>query len=143
VGAVGGLVALTSTIGIINPLLIRAVFNDALFVPGGPRLDLLYVLVGIMAAVPIVNGAIGIVQTYQTNKVGQQVMLDLRERLYTHLQSLSLAFFTQTRTGEIQSRIANDVGGVESVVTTRRCRHDSVIAGAPAGCTQMTSTSGA
>jgi ATP-binding cassette subfamily B protein len=118
VAAVVGLVALTSTIGIINPLLIRVVFNDALFVPGGPRLDLLFVLVGIMAAVPIVNGAIGIVQTYQTNKVGQQVMLHLRERLYTHLQSLSLAFFTGTRTGEIQSRIANDVGGVESVVTT-------------------------
>ena len=113
-----GLVALTSTIGIVNPLLIQAVFNKALFPRGGPNLHLLYVLVGIMALVPIVNGAIGIAQTYVTNKVGQQVMRDLREKLYSHLQSLSLAFFTRTRTGEIQSRIANDVGGVESVVTT-------------------------
>jgi ATP-binding cassette subfamily B protein len=71
-----------------------------------------------MAAVPIINGAIGILQTYETTRVGQQVMQDLRDRLYSHLQTLSLAFFTNTKTGEIQSRLANDVGGVESVVTT-------------------------
>jgi len=71
-----------------------------------------------MAAVPIVNGAIGILQTYETNRVGQLVMRDLRDRLYSHLQTLSLAFFTNTKTGEIQSRLANDVGGVQSVVTT-------------------------
>jgi ATP-binding cassette subfamily B protein len=116
--AVVGLIVLTSTIGIINPLLIQAVFNKALFVPGGPKLDLLYVLVAIMAAVPIVNGAIGILQVYETTKVGQSVMLDLRNRLYAHLQTLSLAFFTGTKTGEIQSRLANDVGGVQTVVTT-------------------------
>jgi ABC-type bacteriocin/lantibiotic exporter with double-glycine peptidase domain len=80
VAAVVGLIVLTSTIGIINPLLIQAVFNKALFVPGGPKLHLLYLLVGIMAAVPIVNGAIGILQTYQTTRVGQQVMRDLRDR---------------------------------------------------------------
>src|SRR5579863_7730963 len=113
-----GLIVLTSTIGIVNPLLIQAVFNKALFVRGGPKLDLLYILVGIMAAVPVVNGAIGILQTYETTRVGQQVMQDLRDRLYTHLQTLSLAFFTSTKTGEIQSRLANDVGGVQSVVTT-------------------------
>jgi ATP-binding cassette, subfamily B, bacterial len=118
VTVVVGLIVLTSTIGIINPLLIQAVFNKALFVRGGPKLDLLYILVGIMAAVPVVNGAIGILQTYETTRVGQQVMQDLRDRLYTHLQTLSLAFFTNTKTGEIQSRLANDVGGVESVVTT-------------------------
>ena len=118
VAMVVGLIVLTSTIGIINPLLIQAVFNKALFVPGGPKLDLLYILVAIMAAVPIVNGAIGILQTYETTKVGQQVMRDLRDRLYSHLQTLSLAFFTGTKTGEIQSRLANDVGGVQSVVTT-------------------------
>ena len=71
-----------------------------------------------MAAVPIVNGAIGILQTYETTRVGQQVMRDLRDRLYSHLQTLSLAFFTSTKTGEIQSRLANDVGGVQTVVTT-------------------------
>ena len=113
-----GLIVLTSTIGIINPLLIQTVFNKALFVPGGPNLELLYILVAIMAAVPIVNGAIGILQTYETTKVGQLVMRDLRDRLYSHLQTLSLAFFTGTKTGEIQSRLANDVGGVQTVVTT-------------------------
>ena len=118
VAAVVGLIVVTSTIGIINPLLIQAVFNQALFVPGGPRLHLLYILAGIMAAVPVVNGAIGILQTYETTRVGQLVMRDLRDRLYAHLQTLSLAFFTDTKTGEIQSRLANDVGGVQTVVTT-------------------------
>jgi ATP-binding cassette, subfamily B, bacterial len=113
-----GLIVVTSTVGIVNPLLIQAVFNKALFVRGGPRLGLLYVLVAIMAAVPIVNGAIGILQTYETTRVGQQVMRDLRDRLYSHLETLSLAFFTNTKTGEIQSRLANDVGGVQTVVTT-------------------------
>ncbi len=118
VAAVVGLIVLTSTIGIVNPLLIREVFNKALFVPGGPNVRLLVTLVAIMAAVPIVNGAIGILQTYETTRVGQLVMRDLRDRLYSHLQTLSLAFFTGTKTGEIQSRLANDVGGVQSVVTT-------------------------
>jgi len=118
VAAVVGLIVVTSTIGIINPLLIQAVFNDALFVPGGPNLQLLVTLVAIMAVVPIVNGAIGILQTYETTRVGQLVMRDLRDRLYAHLQTLPLAFFTSTKTGEIQSRLANDVGGVQSVVTT-------------------------
>jgi ATP-binding cassette subfamily B protein len=118
VAAVVGLIVVTSTIGIINPLLIQTVFNKALFVPGGPDLHLLVILVAIMAVVPIVNGAIGILQTYETTRVGQQVMRDLRDRLYAHLQTLPLAFFTSTKTGEIQSRLANDVGGVQSVVTT-------------------------
>jgi ATP-binding cassette subfamily B protein len=118
VTAVVGLIVLTSTIGIINPLLIQAVFNQALFVPGGPNIQLLVILVAIMAVVPVINGAIGILQTYETTRVGQQVMRDLRDRLYAHLQTLSLAFFTRTRTGEIQSRLANDVGGVQTVVTT-------------------------
>ncbi len=118
VAAVVGLIVVTSTIGIINPLLIQVVFNKALFVPGGPNLQLLVILVAIMAVVPIVNGAIGIVQTYETTRVGQLVMRDLRDRLYSHLQTLPLAFFTSTKTGEIQSRLANDVGGVQSVVTT-------------------------
>ena len=117
VTAVIVLIVVTSTIGIINPLLIQAVFNKALFVRGGPNLHLLYVLVGVMAAVPIVNGAIGILQTYETTRVGQLVMRDLRNRLYTHLETLPLSFFTNTKTGEIQSRLANDVGGVQTVVT--------------------------
>jgi ATP-binding cassette, subfamily B, bacterial len=118
VAVVVGLIVLTSTIGIVNPLLIQAVFNKALFVPGGPNLQLLVILVAIMAVVPIANGAIGILQTYETTRVGQQVMRYLRDRLYAHLQTLPLAFFTGTKTGEIQSRLANDVGGVQSVLTT-------------------------
>src|SRR6516164_7606653 len=118
VAAVVGLIVVTSTIGIINPLLIRTVFNQALFVKGGPNIQLLLILFAIMALIPIVNGAIGILQVYETTRVGQQVMRDLRDRLYTNLETLSLAFFTSTKTGEIQSRLANDVGGVQSVVTT-------------------------
>jgi ATP-binding cassette, subfamily B, bacterial len=91
VAVVVGLIVVTSTVGIINPLLIQAVFNKALFVRGGPRLGLLFTLVGIMAAVPIVNGAIGILQVYETNRVGQMVMRDLRDRLYSHLQTGCLA----------------------------------------------------
>src|SRR6516225_5766385 len=77
VAAVVALIVVTSTIGIINPLLIQAVFNKALFVSGGPDLDLLYILVTVMTLVPIINGAIGILQTYETTKVGQLVMRDL------------------------------------------------------------------
>src|SRR6516165_9455956 len=117
VAAVVALILVTSTIGIINPLLIQKVFNDALFVKGGPNIQLLVILTAIMAVVPIINGAIGILQTYETTRVGQLVMRDLRDRLYSHLQTLPLAFFTGTKTGEIQSRLANDVGGVQSVVT--------------------------
>src|SRR5580698_11283753 len=98
VAAVVALIVVTSTIGIINPLLIQAVFNKALFVPGGPNIRLLVILVSIMAVVPIVNGAIGILQTYETTQVGQLVMRDLRDRLYSHLQTLPLAFFTDTKT---------------------------------------------
>ena len=99
VAAVVGLIVVTSTIGIINPLLIQVVFNKALFVQGGPNIQLLVILVAIMAVVPIVNGAIGVVQTYETTRVGQQVMRDLRDRLYSHLQTLPLAFFTSTKPG--------------------------------------------
>src|ERR1700755_1818942 len=117
VAAVIVLIVVTSTIGIINPLLIQAVFNNALFVPGGPNLHLLYVLVGVMALVPVVNGGISILHTYETTRCGQLVMRDLHSRLYTHLETLPLSFFTNTKTGEIQSRLANDVGGVQTVVT--------------------------
>jgi ATP-binding cassette, subfamily B, bacterial len=111
-------ILVTSGLGIVNPLLIQVVFDDALFVSGGPDLSLLYLLVGVMIAIPIVTGVLGVGQTYLTNFVGNRVMQDLRDRLYAHLQSMPLAFFTGTRTGEIQSRLANDVGGVQTVVTS-------------------------
>jgi ATP-binding cassette subfamily B protein len=111
-------IVVTSALGIVNPLLIEVVFDDALFVEGGPDLGLLYALVAVMVAIPIVLGVLGVAQTYLTNWVGNRVMQDLRDRLYMHLQSMPLAFFTGTRTGEIQSRLANDVGGVQTVVTS-------------------------
>ncbi len=75
-------------------------------------------LVAGMIAIAIATGVLGVAQTLLSNTVGQRVMHDLRARVYRHLQRLSLAFFTRTRTGEIQSRIANDIGGVQSVVTS-------------------------
>lgn len=111
------LICLTSTAGVVNPILIKYVF-DAIFTPSGrPDMPRVGLLCGLMIAIPMVNGAVGIVQTYFINSVGQHVMEDLRNRLYEHLQGLSLRFFTSTRTGDIQSRFSNDVGGIQSVVT--------------------------
>ena len=114
---VGLLILVTAGLGVVNPVLIQVVFDSALFPDGGPNLNLLWLLGGIMAAITVITGGLGIVQTFLTNQVGQRVMRDLRDTLYRHLQSLSLGFFTGTRTGEIQSRVANDVGGVQRVVT--------------------------
>src|SRR6059036_4379628 len=72
---------------------------------------------GGMIAIAIVTGALGVVQTLLSNQVGQRVMHDLRAAVFRHLQRLSLAFFTRTRTGEVQSRISNDIGGLQNVVT--------------------------
>ncbi|MEX1336555.1 MAG: ABC transporter ATP-binding protein [Candidatus Limnocylindrales bacterium] len=104
----------TSLLGVVNPFLLRAVLDVAI-----PEADLflLNVLVLAMIIVPLVSGLIGVGQAYVNNRVGQAVMQDLRDAVYEHLQRMPLRFFTETRTGEIQSRIANDVGGVQSVVT--------------------------
>src|SRR5229473_531454 len=72
---------------------------------------------GGMIAIAVATGALGVIQTLLSNQVGQRVMHDLRAAVFRHLQRLSLAFFTRTRTGEVQSRISNDIGGVQSVVT--------------------------
>src|SRR5918999_5688407 len=118
VGLVAVAIVVTSALGVINPLLIKAVFDGALFCgPECPNLGLLYFYVGLMVAVPVVTAVIGVGQTYLANVVGMRVMQDLRNDLYTHLQGMPLRFFTATRTGEIQSRLANDVCGVQSVVT--------------------------
>src|ERR1700750_675959 len=82
VTAVIVLIVVTSTIGIINPLLIQAVFNKALFVAGGPNLHLLVIRVAIIDCVPSGNGGIGILQVYEATRVGQLVMRDLRDQLY-------------------------------------------------------------
>ncbi|WGX97535.1 ABC transporter ATP-binding protein [Nocardioides sp. L-11A] len=101
------------------PFLTRAVFDDALFPldGGGPRLDLLAWLIGGMCAIPIVAALIGIVQMWLTSTVGNSAMADLRGDLFEHLQKMELAFFTATKTGAIQSRLANDVAGVRTVLT--------------------------
>jgi len=115
---VGIAILITSAMGVVNPLLIKVVFDRALFCgPDCPNLDLLYGLVTLMVAIPIVSGVIGIGQTYLSNLIGQRVMQDFRNSLYEHLQRMPLRFFTTTRTGEIQSRLSNDVAGVQSVVT--------------------------
>jgi ATP-binding cassette subfamily B protein len=72
---------------------------------------------GGMIVIAIITGALGVIQTLLSNQVGQRVMHDLRAAVFRHLQRLSLAFFTRTRTGEVQSRISNDIGGVQNVVT--------------------------
>ena len=119
VGLVGILILITAGLGVVNPVLIRFVFDSALFPPEGePNLSLLWLVASIMAGTTVLNGGLGVVQTLFTNRIGQQVMRDLRDRLYTHLQMLPLSFFTNTRTGEIQSRVANDVGSIQNVVTS-------------------------
>ncbi len=130
VSVVGLAIILSSGLGVVNPLMIRKIFNDALFGPSTgphahtclgqicPNMHALWTYVGIMVLIPIVTSAIGVGQTFLSNRVGLRVMEDLRNSLYRHLQSMPLRFFTTTRTGEIQSRLANDVGGVQSVVTS-------------------------
>ncbi len=117
--SVAVLILVTASIGVVNPLLIRTVFDAGLFpASGGPDMQLLWILAAIMTSIAIANGLMGVLQTYMTNKVGQNVMRDLRDAVYAHLQGMSLGFFTSTRTGEIQSRVSNDVGGIQSVVTS-------------------------
>lgn len=107
-------ILLTSVLGLINPILLKLLIDDAI-----PNLDFsrLNLYVGLMIGVPIVSGLIGLGQSYLNNLIGQSVMQDLRGALYAHLQRMPLRFFTETKTGEIQSRLANDVGGVQGVVT--------------------------
>ena len=118
VAAVLVMILVTAALGVAPSLLTKVVFDQALFPADGQRnLHLLYILVALMIAIPIVASLISIAQTYLTTVVGQNVMQDLRNKLYAHLQSMSLRFFTDTRTGELQSRQQNDIGGVQNVVT--------------------------
>jgi ATP-binding cassette, subfamily B, bacterial len=114
-GSVLALIGLSAGLSMVSPFLLREVLDDAI-----PQRDtaLLTWLVAGMVAISIATGALGVAQTWLSNLVGQRVMHDLRAAVYRHLQRLSLAFFTRTRTGEVQSRIANDIGGVQNVVTS-------------------------
>ena len=108
----------SSVLSVISALLVRRVFDDALFVSGGPDLAALYPLVAALIAIPIVNGVLNVGQAYLTEVVGNRVLQELRNRLFEHLERLSLAFYTATRSGEVQSRLANDVGGVQTTITS-------------------------
>ena len=103
----------------LAPFLTRAVFDDALFpVDGGPvNLGLMWWLFAGLVAIPVVTALLGIGQNYLTSKIGNSAMADLRSDLFEHLQKMELAFFTGTKTGAIQSRLANDVSGVRTVLT--------------------------
>ena len=114
-GVVGILIAASSLIGLASPFLLRGIIDDAL-----PNRDttLLALLALGMIAVAVVSTVVGVYQTLLSTTVGQRIMRDLRVSVYSHLQRMSLAFFTRTRTGEVQSRIANDIGGMQAIVTS-------------------------
>ena len=113
----GVLVLVGAGLTVIPPLLTQQAFDLGLFPQGGPNIPVLLELVGTMVVIWIVGAALGVWQTLLTARVGNNVMGDLRVRLFTHLQRMELAFFTRTKTGIIQSRLQNDVGGVANVLT--------------------------
>ncbi len=112
---VTAIIAASSIVGVASPFLLRAVIDTAL---PDRNLRLLILLVAGMIGIAAVTSAFGVIQTWISTKVGQQVMHGLRTSVFGHLQRQSVAFFTRTRTGEVQSRITNDIGGMESVVTS-------------------------
>jgi ATP-binding cassette subfamily B protein len=112
---VTAIIVASSVVGLASPFLLRAVIDKAL---PEKNLHLLAWLVIGMVAVAAITSAFGVIQTWISTKVGQHVMHGLRTSVFSHLQRQSLAFFTRTRTGEVQSRITNDIGGMEAVVTS-------------------------
>jgi ATP-binding cassette subfamily B protein len=112
------LVLVGAGLTVVPPLLTQQAFDRGLFPPtGGPDIPVLVELVGIMIAIWIVGAGLGVWQTYLTATVGNRVMGSMRVDLFRHLQSMELGFFTRTKTGVIQSRLQNDVGGVAAVLT--------------------------
>src|SRR3954466_11574385 len=107
------LIVVSAGLGVIPAFLLKRVLEAI----GQNDTGALSLSAGGMIAIAIVTGVLGVTQTLLSNQVGQRVMHDLRTAVFRHLQRLSLAFFTRTRTGEVQSRISNDIGGVQSVVT--------------------------
>ncbi len=113
------LVLIGAAIGVLPPLLTQQAFDRGLFPPSGtPDVPVLLELVGAMVLIWLVSAALGVWQTYLTAKVGNSVMGALRVKLFGHLQSMELGFFTRTKTGTIQSRLQNDVGGVAGVLNS-------------------------
>src|SRR5438552_7831757 len=112
-GGVLLLIVVSAGIGVLPAFLLRRVLEAIVRHDTGA----ISFNAGGMIAIAIATGFLGVIQTLLSNQVGQRVMHDLRSAVFRHLQRLSLAFFTRTRTGEVQSRINNDIGGVQSVVT--------------------------
>ncbi|HWF72628.1 MAG TPA: ABC transporter ATP-binding protein, partial [Solirubrobacteraceae bacterium] len=113
--AVLTLIVFGAGLSMISPFLVKDALNEGIL---HHNTTLLTEVVLGMIAIAIVTAALSVWQTYVSNVVGQRVMHDLRAAVYQKLQRMSLAFFTRTRTGEVQSRIANDIGGLDNVVTT-------------------------
>lgn len=109
------LIVAASTITLANPFLVRAVIDTAI---PDKNVTLLAWAVAAMIGITVVSSVLGVLQTWISTTVGQQVMHDLRTRVFAHLQRQSLGFFTRTRGGEVQSRLTNDIGGMQTVVTT-------------------------
>ncbi len=107
-------VGVAAAIGLVPPLIIRAIIDRALPQHDGRLLDLLVLA---MILVPIGSGLIGVLQNYFNSRVGQAIMFDLRNELFAHLQRMSLRFYVVTQTGQIMSRVNNDVGAVQNAVT--------------------------
>ena len=112
--AVLGLIVFSAMLGVVPAFLLRGLL-EAIQENDTRQLS---IDAAAMILIAIVTGALGVWQTLLSNQVGQRVMHDLRTAVFRHLQRLSLAFFTRTRTGEVQSRISNDIGGVQNVVTS-------------------------
>lgn len=112
------LVLIGAALSVIPPLLTQRAFDDGLFPKSGkPNMEALITIVVVMIVVYVGSALLGVWQTYLTSSVGNKVMGALRVRLFSHLQSMELSFFTKTKTGIIQSRLQNDVGGVANVLT--------------------------
>jgi ATP-binding cassette, subfamily B, bacterial len=124
-GLLLGLIVLGSILSVASPFLLREAINRGIV---RHDLTLLSWLVGGMIALAIVNGVISVAQTWISNQVGQHVMHDLRAAVFAHLQRMSLAFFTRTRSGEVQARIAYDIGGIDDVVTSTATSTVSTVA---------------
>jgi ATP-binding cassette, subfamily B, bacterial len=112
---VTAIIVASSIVGLASPFLLRAVIDTAL---PDKNVRLLAWLVAAMVGVAAISAAFGVIQTWISTRVGQQVMHGLRTSVFGHLQRQSVAFFTKTRTGEVQSRITNDIGGMQAVVTS-------------------------
>jgi len=115
IATVTAIIVVSSVVALASPFLLRAVIDDAL--PHQNLTLLVWLVIG-MVAVAAVTAALGVIQTWISTQVGQKVMHRLRTDVFSHLQRQSIAFFTRTRTGEVQSRITNDIGGMQTVVTS-------------------------